>query len=92
MLSLVIYVNYVVNDGLFILWFLYMCVNWIVFCIKYGKICCYEVVGIELSIGMVLSILVCDYVNFINGNWESVEYVLNNFDSNVGWVVLSSMM
>lgn len=41
---------------------------------------------------MVLSILVCDYVNFINGNWESVEYVLNNFDSNVGWVVLSSMM
>lgn len=43
-------------------------------------------------IGMVLSILVCDCVNYINGNWESVEYVLNNFDSNVGWVVLSSMM
>lgn len=36
------------------------------------------------DIGMVLSILVCDCVNYINGNWESVEYVLNNFDSNVG--------
>lgn len=50
----------------------------------------YEVVGIESSTGMASSTLACDCVNHINGNWESVEHALNNFDSNVGRVALSS--
>lgn len=47
-------------------------------------------VAIESSTGMASSTLACDCVNHINGNWESVEYALNNFDSNVGRVALSS--
>lgn len=39
---------------------------------------------------MASSTLACDCVNHINGNWESVEHALNNFDSNVGRVALSS--
>lgn len=58
--------------------------------IKHGKIRCYEVVGIESSTGMASSTLACDCVNHINGNWESVVHALNNFDSNVGRVALSS--
>lgn len=58
--------------------------------IKHGKIRCYRVVGIESSTGMASSTLACDCVNHINGNWESVEHALNNFDSNVGRVALSS--